>query len=132
LLGELKKTVRNRVKPERSIIEAWDQYELLTFCGMYLKNVQMAFNHPQCNNDEGVRNEKLSIFAQSARPFGDPARGESFSRNDMEVGHWFVLNNCDEIMAYLDEHEEMMKLEHASHLVAKKHRELFSQWFLEY
>ncbi|CAL2248335.1 unnamed protein product [Prunus armeniaca] len=92
----------------------------------------MAFNHPQRNNDEGVRNEKLYVFAQSARPFGDPARGESFSRNDMEVVHWFVLNNCDDIMAYLDKHEEMMKREHPSHLYAKKHRELFPQWFLEY
>ncbi|BBG94425.1 hypothetical protein Prudu_002705 [Prunus dulcis] len=43
--------------------------------------------------------------------------------NDMEVAHWFVLNNCDEIMAYLDEHEQMMKREHPSHLVARKHRE---------
>ncbi|BBN70452.1 hypothetical protein Prudu_1478S000100 [Prunus dulcis] len=58
-------------------------------------------------------------------------RGESFSRNDMEVAHWFVLNNCDEIMTYLDEHEEMMKREHPSHLVAQKHRELFPQWFLD-
>ncbi|CAL8105212.1 unnamed protein product [Prunus armeniaca] len=49
----------------------------------------------------------------------------------MEVMHWFVLNNCDEIMAYLVEHEEMMKREHPSHLYATKHRELFSQWFLE-
>ncbi|CAL2257696.1 unnamed protein product [Prunus armeniaca] len=121
LLGELKKTVRNRAKPEGSIIEAWVQYELLTFCGMYLKDVEMAFNCPQRNNDGGVRNEKLSVFAQSARPFGDPARGESFSRNDMDVAHWFILNNCDEIMAYLDEHEEMMKQEHPSHLYAKKH-----------
>ncbi|CAL8163996.1 unnamed protein product [Prunus armeniaca] len=77
-------------------------------------------------------NEKLSVFAQSARPFGDPVTGESFSRNDMEVVHWFVLNNCDEIMAYLDEHEEIMKREHPSHLYAKKHRYLFPQWFLEY
>ncbi|BBH02355.1 hypothetical protein Prudu_012894 [Prunus dulcis] len=100
LLGELKKSVRNRAKPERSIIEAWVQYESLTFCGI-------------------------------ARPFGDPGRGESFSRNDMEVAHWFVLNNCDEIMAYLDEHEQMMKREHPSHLVARKHRELFPQWFLD-
>ncbi|CAL8137289.1 unnamed protein product [Prunus armeniaca] len=92
----------------------------------------MAFNHPQRNNGEGVRNEKLYVFAQSARPFGDLARGESFSRNDMEVVHWFVLNNCDEIMAYLDKHEEMMKREHPSHLYANKHRELFPQWFLEY
>ncbi|CAL8168007.1 unnamed protein product [Prunus armeniaca] len=49
----------------------------------------------------------------------------------MEVAHWFVLNNCDEIIAYLDEHEEMMKREHPSHLYAKKHRELFPQWFLD-
>ncbi|CAL8991650.1 unnamed protein product [Prunus brigantina] len=102
----------------------------LNFCGMYLKDVDTAFNRPQRNNDGGVRNEKLSVFAQSARPFGDPARGESLSRNDMEVAHWFVLNNCDEIMAYLDEHEEMIKREHPSHLVANKHRELFPQWFL--
>ncbi|KAI5333527.1 hypothetical protein L3X38_023658 [Prunus dulcis] len=131
LLGELKKSVRNRAKPEGSIIEAWVQYESLTFCGMYLKDVETVFNRPQRNNDGGMRNEKLSVFAQSARPFGDPGRGESFSRNDMEVAHWFVLNNCDEIMAYLDEHEQMMKREHPSHLVARKHRELFPQWFLD-
>ncbi|CAL2253812.1 unnamed protein product [Prunus armeniaca] len=50
----------------------------------------------------------------------------------MEVAQWFILNNCDEIMAYLDEHEEMMKQEHPSHLYTKKHRDLFPQWFLEY
>ncbi|CAL2247936.1 unnamed protein product [Prunus armeniaca] len=72
LLGELKKTVRNRAKPEGSIIEAWVQYESLTFCGMYLQDVDTAFNRPQRNNDGGVRNEKLSVFAQRARPFGDP------------------------------------------------------------
>ncbi|CAL2237470.1 unnamed protein product [Prunus armeniaca] len=131
LLGELKKSVRNRAKPEGSIVEAWVQYELLTFCGMYLKDVETVFNRPQRNHDGGMRNEKLSVFAQSARPFGDPGRGESFSRNDMEVAHWFVLNNCDEIMGYLYEHEEMMKREHPSHLVAQKHRELFPQWFLD-
>ncbi|KAI5334366.1 hypothetical protein L3X38_024499 [Prunus dulcis] len=131
LLGELKKSVRNRAKPEGSIIEAWVQYESLTFCGMYLKDVETAFNRPQRNNDGGMRKEQLSVFSQSARPFGDPGRGESFSTNDMEVAHWFVLNNCDEIMAYLDEHEQMMKREHPSHLVARKQRELFPQWFLD-
>ncbi|BBN67502.1 transposable element gene, partial [Prunus dulcis] len=46
LLGELKKSVRNRAKPEGSIIEAWVQYESLTFCGMYLKDVETVFNRP--------------------------------------------------------------------------------------
>ncbi|CAL2271658.1 unnamed protein product [Prunus armeniaca] len=85
LLRELKKTVHNRAKPEGSIVEAWVQYESLTFCGMYLKDVETVFNRPQRNHDGGMRNEKLSVFAQSARPFGDPGRGESFSRNDMEL-----------------------------------------------
>ncbi|CAL2271416.1 unnamed protein product [Prunus armeniaca] len=121
-----------RAKPEGSIIEAWVQYESLTFCGMYLKDVDTVFNRPQRNNDGGLRNEKLSVFSQNARPFGDSVRGESFSRNDMEVVHWFVVNNCDEIMAYLDEHEVMMKREHPAHLYAKKHCDFFPQWFLEY
>ncbi|KAI5327061.1 hypothetical protein L3X38_026457 [Prunus dulcis] len=34
LLGELKKSVRNRAKPEGSIIEAWVQYESLTFSSL--------------------------------------------------------------------------------------------------
>ncbi|BBG93448.1 hypothetical protein Prudu_001460 [Prunus dulcis] len=63
LLEELKKSVRNRAKPEGSIIEVWVQYESLTFCGMYLKDVEKAFNHPQRNNDGGMRKEKLSVFA---------------------------------------------------------------------
>ncbi|KAI5337852.1 hypothetical protein L3X38_017123 [Prunus dulcis] len=33
-LGQLKKSVCNRAKPEGSIIEAWVEYESLTFCGI--------------------------------------------------------------------------------------------------
>ncbi|CAL8994504.1 unnamed protein product, partial [Prunus brigantina] len=93
LLGELKKSVRNRAKPEGSIIEAWVQYEALTFCGMYLKDVDTAFNRPQRNNDGGVRNAQLSVFCQIARSFGEPVRGEAFSKHDMEVAHCEELYN---------------------------------------
>ncbi|CAN6578520.1 unnamed protein product [Malus baccata var. baccata] len=58
-LGELKKSVRNKAKPEGSLVEAWVAYESLTFCGMYLQDVETAFNRPQRNNDGGVRKEKL-------------------------------------------------------------------------
>ncbi|CAL8168008.1 unnamed protein product [Prunus armeniaca] len=37
-----KKSVRNRAKPEGSIIEAWVQYESLTLCEMHLKYVETA------------------------------------------------------------------------------------------
>ncbi|CAN6539673.1 unnamed protein product [Malus baccata var. baccata] len=128
-LGELKKSVRNKAKPEGSLVEAWVAYESLTFCGMYLQDVETAFNRPQRNNDSGVRKEKLYVFAQIARPFGDPIKGESITKKDMEVAHWFILNNCDEALPYLEQHEQLMKREHPSHLYAKKHRELFPSWF---
>ncbi|XP_048422805.1 uncharacterized protein LOC103937304 [Pyrus x bretschneideri] len=131
-LGELKKCVRNRAKPEGSLVEAWVAYESLTFCAMYLQDVETAFNRPQRNNDNGVRKEKLYVFAQIARPFGEPVKGESFTKKDMEVAHWFILNNCDEVLPYLEEHERLMKREHHSHLYAKKHRELFPSWFHEH
>ncbi|KAM1584933.1 hypothetical protein ACFX1Z_037859 [Malus domestica] len=99
---------------------------------MYLKDVETTFNCPHHNNDRGVRTEKLSVFGQIARPFGYSIYGESFFKKDMEVAYWFVLNNCDETLSYLDEHENMMKQAHHSHLYAKKHRELFPQWLLEY
>ncbi|CAN6692478.1 unnamed protein product [Malus baccata var. baccata] len=58
-IGELKKSVRNKAKPEGSLVEAWVAYESLTFCAMYLEDVETAFNRSQRNNDGGVRKEKL-------------------------------------------------------------------------
>ncbi|CAN6586393.1 unnamed protein product [Malus baccata var. baccata] len=92
-------------------------------------DVEIAFNRPQRNNDGGVRKEKLSVFTQIARPFGDPVKAQSFTKNDIEVAHWFILNNCEEALPYLEEHEQLMKWEHPSHLYAKKHRDLFPSWF---
>ncbi|KAI5335864.1 hypothetical protein L3X38_025998 [Prunus dulcis] len=43
LLGELKKSVRNRAKPEGSIIEAWVQYESITFCGIVSHRLPLVF-----------------------------------------------------------------------------------------
>ncbi|KAI5323415.1 hypothetical protein L3X38_032487 [Prunus dulcis] len=54
LLGELKKSVRNRAKPEGSIIEAWVQYESLTFCGM--------FNNAILRDDISVAHSSLMLF----------------------------------------------------------------------
>ena len=114
------------MKNEGSIIEAWVAYESLTFYGMYLTNVQTVFNRPQRNNDGGVRKGKFSVFVQVARPFGEPIRGEPFTKKDMDVAHWFILNYCDETMIYLDEHEQMMKWDLSlKYIYAKKHRELF-------
>ncbi|KAB2617083.1 hypothetical protein D8674_012952 [Pyrus ussuriensis x Pyrus communis] len=66
-LGELKKCVRNKAKPEGSLVGAWVAYKSLTFCAMYLQDVETAFNRPQCNNDNGVRKVKLIKFLRATR-----------------------------------------------------------------
>ncbi|XP_028965019.1 uncharacterized protein [Malus domestica] len=76
---ELKKCVRNRAKLEGSLVEMLRQLSIV-LNAMYL-------------NDGGVRKEKLSVFAQIAGPFGDPVKGESFTKNDMEMNKLKELNS---------------------------------------
>ncbi|BBH05411.1 hypothetical protein Prudu_016783 [Prunus dulcis] len=51
LLGELKKSVRNRAKPEGSIVEAWVQYESLTFCRIVFGGVHVPGGGESTNID---------------------------------------------------------------------------------
>ncbi|KAI5328556.1 hypothetical protein L3X38_027953 [Prunus dulcis] len=66
LLGELKKSVRNRAKPEGSIIEAWVQYESLTFCGI----VRATTSCSSRNHSDSSRHH-----TDSSRNFGFVAQG---------------------------------------------------------
>lgn len=112
-------------------MQAWVAFETNTFGAMYLQDVEMVFNRPHLNNEGGVRKQKLFVFAQIALPFGELVQGDSFIEGDMQVAQWFVLNNCDKIIEYLDEQEKLMKREHLSHLCREAHRDLFPCWFHE-
>jgi hypothetical protein len=43
-LGTLKNFVRNRARPEGSIVEAYMASDTLTFCSRYMKDVDTRFN----------------------------------------------------------------------------------------
>ncbi|KAI5335975.1 hypothetical protein L3X38_026109 [Prunus dulcis] len=62
LLGELKKSVRNRAKPEGSIIEAWVQYESLTFCGM---NVGAKDHQHRSSNNRSI----ITFYLEPSKSF---------------------------------------------------------------
>ncbi|KAI5316591.1 hypothetical protein L3X38_036298 [Prunus dulcis] len=64
LLGELKKSVRNRAKPDGSIIEAWVQYESLTFCGITLRDEEVSLV-AQSLQRTVLRDELSFVVAQS-------------------------------------------------------------------
>ena len=49
-------------------------FETNMFCAMYLQDVETTFNRPHRNNDSGVRRQKISVFGQIARPFGEPVQ----------------------------------------------------------
>ena len=93
--------MRNKARPEGSISEAYISYESLTFCSMYLCNVETSFSRPERNIDHGLREAKLSVFMQIARPFMGSSMVE-FTNADIEIAHWFILNNCEEVTPFLE------------------------------
>ena len=46
-IGTLKQYVRNRARPEGSIAEGYVVNEALTFCSMYLHDIETAHNRPE-------------------------------------------------------------------------------------
>ncbi|XP_042962594.1 uncharacterized protein LOC122296863 [Carya illinoinensis] len=71
-LGKFKRYVKNKASPEGSIVEAWVHIECLTFCSMYLQDVETKFNRADRNIDS-VEEETIDgfkIFNQKLRPLG--------------------------------------------------------------
>ncbi|KAF5450521.1 hypothetical protein F2P56_030861 [Juglans regia] len=75
-LGKFKRYVRNRARPEGSIAEAYVHLECLTFCSMYLHDIETRYNREERNNDvrigttESGNEPSLSVFSQKVRPLG--------------------------------------------------------------
>ncbi|KAF7139945.1 hypothetical protein RHSIM_Rhsim06G0120600 [Rhododendron simsii] len=60
-LGTLKQFVSNRARPEGSIAEAYIVKECITFCSMYLDEVETVHNRPQRNEDFGERRKGYTV-----------------------------------------------------------------------
>ena len=86
--------MRNKARPEGSIAEAYVATECVTFCSMYLDDIEIRFNHVDRNADhEWSDNEPtLSIFKQTVRPTG-VRRYEFMNVNELSKAHFYVLNN---------------------------------------
>ena len=102
-LFTLKKYVRNKARPEGSIAEAYINAECLTFCSMYLDDVETKFNRVERNADRECRNEELAatIFRQNVRPLGGAIFG-FLDLDELAKAHDYVLNNCDEVDHYIE------------------------------
>ncbi|KAM3344305.1 hypothetical protein P3S68_026397 [Capsicum galapagoense] len=70
-LCKLKHYVRNKARPEDFIAEGYIIDKCLTFCSMYLDDIETRFNRKDRKN-VGSRNNDgsiLDIFSKSVRPY---------------------------------------------------------------
>ncbi|KAL0311558.1 UNVERIFIED_CONTAM: hypothetical protein Sangu_2450500 [Sesamum angustifolium] len=73
-LGVFKRYVRNKARPEACIAEQYIDNECLTFCSMYLHNVETRFSRMERELRYGEQLGNLSVFACKGRPFGGPRK----------------------------------------------------------
>ena len=105
-LCRLKSYVRNKSRPEGSIVEGYLVEEYLTFCSRYLNpNVEtrlsrMARNYDNCDINES---RAASYFTCLGHPISGKNKGQPFSldSNSKMQAHRYILFNCDEIKEYI-------------------------------
>ncbi|XP_042972744.1 uncharacterized protein LOC122304538 [Carya illinoinensis] len=118
-LGKFKRYVRNRARPEGSIAKAYVHLECLTFCSMYLHDIETKYNREERNSDVGIGSTEegnrasLSVFSQKVRPLGT---GHSHKLSDilMVKARWEHYNKMQE--------ENPDNIDH-------RHQSQFPSWF---
>ncbi|CAN1782145.1 hypothetical protein LINPERHAP1_LOCUS15680 [Linum perenne] len=125
-LSTLKGFVRNKAHPEGSIAESYVVNECLTFCAMYLDGIETSFNAPERNFDIETEDE-LSVFSSKVRMLGAPDYVQLTS-NELNMMHWYVLSNCEEVQPYMEDHLNSI-VEVDPSRKQEIHKSQFSEWF---
>ena len=97
----LKRYVRNKGRPEGSIVEAYLVDECLSFCAMYLRDVE---SRRTCRgrNEDGIGrgvSGGLSIFDSKGCYMGSGENVE-LDLTVLDQCHRYILNNCDEVSPF--------------------------------
>ncbi|WMV19289.1 hypothetical protein MTR67_012674 [Solanum verrucosum] len=101
-LCKLKRYVRNKARPEGSIAEGYIIDECLTFCSMYLTDIETRFNREHRNDDGSSSKDEhvLDIFSKNSKPFRDGIY-DVIPKKDFDMAQWYVFNNCEEAEPFL-------------------------------
>ena len=95
--------MHNKARPEGFIVEAYVATKCITFCSMYLDDIETRFNYTDHNADHkwGDNESMLSIFKQIVRPTG-AKRYEFMDVNELSKAHFYVQNNYEEIKDFIE------------------------------
>ncbi|XP_074356133.1 uncharacterized protein LOC141695821 [Apium graveolens] len=121
-LCTLKGYVKNRYRPEGSIVEAYSIEEAIEFCTEYL-----ASEHPI-----GIPRSRHEGRLEGYGTLG--VKMISHGAELLDRAHLFVLQHMTEVNAYLEEHKTQIRQKNRSknHMwVMKEHIRSFSGWFKE-
>ncbi|XP_019178917.1 PREDICTED: uncharacterized protein LOC109174085 [Ipomoea nil] len=116
----LKGYVRNRYRPEASIVESYIAGEVTEFCIEYLAGVEAI---------------GLSKYRHEGRSAGKGTRGRKVAgmpREDIEEAHLYILHNTSEVEPYLDEHKALIKEQNprkTNMWIVSEHNRTFISWF---
>jgi hypothetical protein len=98
-LYTLKKSVRNKARPEGSIAEAYVADEALTFYSRYMEDLETRFNRlPRNVGFSDQSPYTVDVFGHGVNLIG--ACDFSYSE-EIEDLVWYVLNNCDQAEIYI-------------------------------
>jgi hypothetical protein len=100
-LGTLKSFVRNRAKPEGSIVEAYMASDTLTFYSRYMEDIENRFNQDDDSGGEMALPDDISVFKHGVTLVGSN-RTQYIDDVVFNKLVWYVLNNCDEVEEYLE------------------------------
>ena len=117
-MGILKHYVRNRARPEGSIVEGYVTEEVVEFCLDYMARLDPV------GVPRSLHEGKLTGFGTAGK--------SKFRPNAIEYSqsHFTVLKHMDEITAYMVEHVAFLEAMHPNRRsVEKLHSEQFIDWF---
>ncbi|CAN6702102.1 unnamed protein product [Malus baccata var. baccata] len=137
-LQTLNRYVHNKGRPKGFIVEAYLVDECLSFCSMYLRDVESRRTRKGRNEDgigRGVYGG-LSIFDSKGCYMGSGENVE-LDLNVLDQCHRYILNNCDEVHRFRRQHEEFLNMKHRrERLTMRQIQELskkeFPEWFKQH
>nr|XP_011468530.1 PREDICTED: uncharacterized protein LOC101308701 [Fragaria vesca subsp. vesca] len=122
-LGEYKKYVGNRGKPEGSIANADLLNECVTYCDLYHSNTTEAESSTNVFN--------LSVVSEVVRLFGNLPNSYKLTKTELREAHWCVLDHCSEVDYYEKKHLEKI-IARQPYRADEMHKRTFPDYFLNW
>ncbi|XP_074299528.1 uncharacterized protein LOC141630649 [Silene latifolia] len=119
-MGTYKRRMKNRCRPEGSIVEATIACETIQFCVDYMADVQPI---------------GFPISRHEGRLLGKGTLGKkqmSVDRDSFQKAHLYVLQHMTEVHPYLTEHLDLLKLQNPhkrDDWLLNEHSRTFAEWF---